>query len=128
MKKSELRKYQDIKLGKAIEKIKKGNLIKLEYPKTKSESEIQSLLYLELLKNNFHARLEVNGFSSSKCRFDVVIFHPKRNIIIEVKKKITKKQHAKQRDKYILFDAELLFCYGEKDISLTINKIKNILS
>jgi len=59
----------------------------------------------------------------SLARFDVAIFHPKRNIIIEVKKK-GRVVERKQIVKYSKFNADLIFCIGKEQIDETIEHIK----
>ena len=128
MNKNERRRASHLlRLEKAKNRIQKGELLKIPYPTTKSEAEIQAELWFKLKEKGFHCRLEVNAASSAFCRFDIVVFNVKgRDIIIEVKKRLEKVLHAKQRDKYLLFDAELIYCYGQKDINLVVEKITKL--
>jgi hypothetical protein len=105
-------------------------------PRRRSEAEIQAELWCTLLEYGMNARLEVPQYDSPKmrsgdrsARFDIVIY--RKNlipIIIEVKKKKPRKpvKELSQFKRYSKYNAELLFCCGEKEIKKTLNSVLDL--
>jgi len=121
---------------------------KIDYPKHSSEAEIQAELW-KILKNiGYDVRLEVvhlreknitNKLKRVKSRFDLVVFDNKKAVcIIEVKKDIPIRnkqlkgakhhQSYRQIEKYAKYEAELVFCIGERSINKTIEKVEEIMA
>jgi len=101
-------------------------------PRRKSEAEIQAMLWMALCERGYNTRLEVPQYEK-KCRvgdrsarFDLVVYRENLiPIIIEVKKKKrrTPVEESEQFKRYSKYNAELIFCVGEDEISKTLQKV-----
>ncbi len=110
---------------------------KIEYPREKSEAEIQAILWRRLKRCGLDARLEVSSLmekGKTESRFDIVVFYEREAFcIVEVKKDsrlykrgIQRIADEKQVKKYSKYDAELFFCVGDGMLDATFNKVKEL--
>ncbi len=114
---------------------------KIEYPKKKSEAEIQALLWYFLRKRKIDARLQVtahNPITNKKsCKLDLVIFvDQKPRCIVECKSwsdgysrtAIYRTNNTKQIRKYKEFyGLPVLVCARSSFVTTTITLIEQIL-
>ncbi len=86
---------------------------------------IQCNLYnkLNLLWYDVRIEMPYKLENRNMARFDLVIFHPKWNIIIETKTKWQKVTKS-QTEKYSKFKAELIYCVWKEQINSTVSYIK----
>lgn len=117
------------KKSRAIDKISKFKdneivNINIKKPTKQKEIYIQFNLYNRLKLLGYDVYMEVSHTieGRSMARFDIVIFNPKWDLIVEIKRKWWKVTN-KQVIKYCKFNADLIFCIGKSQIEETINYI-----
>jgi hypothetical protein len=117
-------KYRQKIRAKAGEAYKPNPLTdgKLTYPKDASEFEIQSFIYTELRKRGLDARGEVRT-TSSKSRFDIVVFDAEKKPIriIEVKvNRLKKNTRNESEQKEISRRVEQLARYARQGVQIDV--------